>query len=123
VQPSNVELRLAYADIYILEKEYKQAIQLLQQILEASRGNLEMATKLARAYVFDNDYTRATQVYDRYLAQLKPSDPNVPLELGALLLDLERPRDALPFLLAFQEKRPRDMDILAQPSSRSSASH
>jgi tetratricopeptide (TPR) repeat protein len=54
---------------------------------------------LARAYVYDNDINRALQIYDTYLAQIKPDDTRAPAALGALLLDLDMPVDAIPYLL------------------------
>ena len=37
--------------------------------------------------------------FDTYLAQIKPDDARAPAALGALLLDLDMPVDAIPYLL------------------------
>ena len=46
--------------------------------------------------------TSAAYLVDKYLAPIKPDDPRAPLSMGAMLLDLDRPYDALPYLI---EKR------------------
>jgi tetratricopeptide (TPR) repeat protein len=112
-QPNDPALRVFLANIYVAAKEYRQAIIQLRRALELSPDNLEIAAKLAQAYVFDGDLTRALEVYDRYLARLRPGDEQVPTVLGALLLDLGRPDEALPLLLMLQEKHPNGLEIRA----------
>jgi pentatricopeptide repeat protein len=112
-QPNDPALRVFLANIYVAAKEYRQAIPQLRRALELSPDNLEIAAKLAQVYTFDGDVTQALQVYDRYLAQLRPGDERVPPALGALLLDLGRPGEALPLLLVLLEKHPDDLEIRA----------
>jgi tetratricopeptide (TPR) repeat protein len=111
-QPRDPELRVALRDLYVTAKEYRKAIAEFQQALDLAPGNLETATRLARALVFDNDVLHALQVYDRDLARLRPGDANVPARFPALLIDLERPADALPFLQRLREQHPDDLELL-----------
>ena len=70
-----------------------------------------MVIRAARAYALDGDLFRAAYLVDRYLAGIKPDDPRAPLAMGAMLLDLDRPYDALPYLI---EKRKQ---LLASPEA------
>jgi tetratricopeptide (TPR) repeat protein len=111
-QPRRVELRLALGDVYLLSRDYRQAVAQFRQALDIAPDNLEAAIKLARAYAIDNDFTGALNVFDRYLGKVRPGDENVPRSYAALLLDLERPRDALAFLQPLREKEPKDLEVL-----------
>lgn len=113
LQPESLELRMILADVYLLSREFRQAIVQYQKAYEISRGNLEIATRLARAYSFDGDNARANEVFDRLLADIRPTDPTAPRSLGILLLDLERYTEALPYLIIQQEKHPQDLDLIA----------
>src|SRR5581483_7352891 len=84
-----------------------------QRALELKPGDPEVATRLARTYTFMDDVPHALEVYDRYLAALRPGDDKVPLRFGALLIDLEQPAEALTFLRPLREKHPDDLELLA----------
>jgi tetratricopeptide (TPR) repeat protein len=75
--------------------------------------NKEVAAKLARAYTFDEDPSRAAQVYDTYLSKIKPGDPDAPPTLGLLLLDLDRPAEGLAFLEARLARNKDDIEAAA----------
>jgi tetratricopeptide (TPR) repeat protein len=112
-RPGDRELRVTLGDVAVLTRDYTLAITYLQQALEQAPDNREVAVKLARAYVFADEFAQALQVYDRSLAQLRPGDARAPRLLGALLVDLERPADAVPFLLDELEKQPDDAEVRA----------
>ncbi|VTS08352.1 hypothetical protein : Uncharacterized protein OS=Blastopirellula marina DSM 3645 GN=DSM3645_10232 PE=4 SV=1: TPR_16 [Tuwongella immobilis] len=112
-KPGDGKLRILLADVYVFGGDFRAAVSQLTTALEYEPGNLEVATRLARVYTFDSDFVRAKQVYDRYLASIRPGDPNAPKGLAALLLDLERPGDALLFLAQFRAKDPSDLEVLA----------
>src|SRR5262249_27540823 len=111
--PTNTTLRVLLGDVLVQIKEFRQAIPFYQQALKALSDNPEVAARLARAYFFDGDVARALEVFDRYLAKLRPDDERVPRALGALLLDLGRYQDALPYLLALRRKDPDNPEGLA----------
>jgi tetratricopeptide (TPR) repeat protein len=112
-EPNNLRLLALLGDIQVASKEYRKAIVLFTRALGRAPDNLEIATRLARAHALDDDMPHALEVYDRHLAQLHPGDANVPRGFGGLLIDLEQPADALPFLLATLEKHAEDAEILA----------
>jgi tetratricopeptide (TPR) repeat protein len=111
--PNDPELRVALGDVYVTSKQYRKAIAEYLRALELAPGNLDTATRLARTYTFLDDVPHALEVYDRYLARLQPGDENVPLRFGALLIDLDWPAQALPFLRQLREKHPDDLELMA----------
>ena len=111
--PDNVALRVLLGDLSLLTRDYRQAVTQYQQALQKRPGNLDVAARLARAHLLSGDLARALEVYDRYLAKVRPGDARVPRALGALLIDLGRPRDALPFLLALHREQPKDAETTA----------
>jgi tetratricopeptide (TPR) repeat protein len=113
-RPKDPTLRTALADVYLASKEYSRAIEQLRQAVDLAPTNLEAAVKLARAYTFENDFTNATRIYDRYLAGIQPDDEKAPRGMGSLLLDLERPDAALTFLKPLLARRPDDLEVLAE---------
>jgi tetratricopeptide (TPR) repeat protein len=112
VEPENLELRAALAELYLLLREYQNAIPLLQQALAQAPRDLEMAAKLAHAHAQAGEVLKAVQVYERYLARLKPGDARVPRSLALVLLDLEKPRQALAYLAPLRQKSPENVDYL-----------
>jgi hypothetical protein len=66
---------------------------------------------LARAFVFNNDFCRAGQIYDRHLpgcgrrTKKSPPVPGAAARLG-------RPAEALAFLLPLQQKQADDLEVL-----------
>ncbi len=113
-RPGNTEVRLGLANVYIQAQQYYEAVPLLRVALEKAPGDLTLAARLARAYALDRDFLRAQEVYDRYLANLRPGEARVPRDLTALFLDLQRPAAAVAFLLPQREKQPGDAQVLAE---------
>jgi tetratricopeptide (TPR) repeat protein len=113
-RPGNAEVRLGLANVYIQAQQFHEAIPLLRTALEKAPGDLTVAARLARAYALDRDFLHSQEIYDRYLAALKPGDERVPQDMTALLLDLQRPAEALTFLLPRRKQQPRDALTLAE---------
>jgi Flp pilus assembly protein TadD len=112
-KPDDRELRLVVADVAVLAKDYRLAAELLCEMLTKEPGNREVATKLARVLVFDDEFARALEVFDHYLAQVRPGDGRAPRLFGALLVDLGRPGDAVPYLEEVLERHPDDTEVRA----------
>jgi tetratricopeptide (TPR) repeat protein len=113
-RPGSAELSLGLASVYLQAQQYYEAIPLLRRALEQFPENLDLAARLARAYALDRDFVRAREVYTRYLAGLKPGAARVPRDLTGLLLDLQRPGEALTFLLPQREKKRDEIQIMAE---------
>jgi tetratricopeptide (TPR) repeat protein len=108
--PHDGNLRNAYADLAVRMRDYRQAANLLTPALERDPANREVATRLARAYVFMDDVPRALQIFDQHLAALRPVDEHVPESFPALLVDLEWPANALSFLTVMLDKQPKGVE-------------
>jgi tetratricopeptide (TPR) repeat protein len=113
-RPNDPQLHVALGDLHVAAKMYCKAVAEYQRALELTPGNLETATRLARAYTLNADLPHALEVYDSTLARLQPGDASVPARFGALLLDLERPAEALPFLFGLREQHPDDLELAAE---------
>jgi predicted Zn-dependent protease len=111
--PEDAGVRSAYADLAVRLRDYRQASELLTPALQREPGNVELATRLARAYVFQDDIPRALRIYDQHLAQLRPEGEKVPSAFPALLTDLDRPAEALAFLKPLLTKQPRNAELQA----------
>jgi tetratricopeptide (TPR) repeat protein len=106
--PRVLQYRARLGDIYIINKQFKRAIEQFTELMKLAPQEAEYAVRLARAYVYDNDYTRALQIFDSYLAQIRPDEARAPAALGALLLDLDMPVEAMPYLLNKRKQLERD---------------
>lgn len=111
--PDDVPTLLALADLYITTREYREAIALLSPALERTPNNAEMIVRLARVFAFERNFLHAQQLFERALVNLPPDDERLPRDLPKLLLDLQRPSEALLYLLKMREHRPNDPSILA----------
>jgi len=114
--PNVAGYRLLLGDAFMGARNFRAAAEVFTSALEmisqdprlADRAP-EIVIRTARAYALDQDFFRAAHLVDKYLANIKPDDPRAPLAMGAMLLDLDRPYDALPYLI---EKRKQ---LLASP--------
>jgi tetratricopeptide (TPR) repeat protein len=113
-RPGNPEVSLGLANVYFSAQQFSEAVPLLRAALEKSPKDLNLAARLARAYALDREFLHAQEVFDRYFKDLKPGDAKVPRDLTALLLDLQRPADALAFLLPQREKRKEEAQFLIE---------
>jgi tetratricopeptide (TPR) repeat protein len=110
--------RLLLGDAYMGARQFRAAAEVFMSAMEMVAADARIAERLpevvlraARAYALDADYFRAAHLVDKYLSGIKPDDPRAPLAMGAMLLDLDRPYDALPYLI---EKRKQ---LLASPEA------
>ncbi|WP_162136229.1 tetratricopeptide repeat protein [Zavarzinella formosa] len=109
IAPNVAGYRLQLGDAYMSIRQYRAAASIFLGVMEMVQNDPrlsdrtpEVVIRAARALALDNDLFRAAQLVDRYLINIHPEDERAPLALGALLLDIDRPYDALPFLI---EKR------------------
>ena len=113
--PNVASYRLLLGDAYLGARNYRGASATFATALEMVQADPRLADRVpevviraARAAAFDLDYFRAAQLVDRYLASIKPDDERAPVAMGALLLDLDRPYDALPYLIEKRKQLLRD---------------
>ena len=112
-KPADADVLVSLADAAVQAKDYAAAIAALIHVLQLAPGDRDAAVRLARAYAIDGDFAYALRVYGDYLAGVRPEDEHAPRRLPDLLIDLQQPADALPFLTARLARRPNDADALA----------
>jgi tetratricopeptide (TPR) repeat protein len=112
--PDDSSLRLGISNVFLQLKEPGLAIPHLLAALKASPNDTEIATQLARAYLGYKEPQNARLIFDRLLSSMRPTDSNIPPRFGRLLLDLNRPRQALPFLNELSQRNPNDIEVWAE---------
>jgi tetratricopeptide (TPR) repeat protein len=109
VRPNDGELRRSLADVLIMSGEYSAATRQLEEVLKADPEALETAAMLCRTYTWIRDFESAEAVFDRYLRKLDPSIETDQLLLAPVLLDMQRPKEALPYLERLHRRFPQEL--------------
>ncbi|HKB03743.1 MAG TPA: tetratricopeptide repeat protein [Gemmataceae bacterium] len=116
--PNVVAYRVQLGDAHMAGGQFRSAAGVFVAALEMVGRDPkladripEIAVRAARAYALDQDFVRAAELMERHLSGIRPDDPRAPAAMGALLLDIDRPYDALPYLI---EKRKQ---LLASPEA------
>ncbi|MEZ6142343.1 MAG: tetratricopeptide repeat protein [Zavarzinella sp.] len=122
MDPNSAGYRLQLGDAYMSIQNYRAAAYVFQTALEMVQSDKryadrtpEVAIRLARAFALDNNILQAAKIVDTYLASIRPDSEAAPLALGPMLLDLDRPYDALPYLIEkrkqlLRDSNPKDRD-------------
>jgi tetratricopeptide (TPR) repeat protein len=113
VDPSSTQARISLANIYMGMKELGFAAEQLEKALAIDPELMEAGIMLARIHAWNNEFEKATEVYQEYLQGLDTSDPAARQLMVALLLDTRRPEEALPVLQNLLEEDPTDSAVLA----------
>jgi tetratricopeptide (TPR) repeat protein len=105
--PKTLEYLLLLGDAYMIARDYRKAAGVFNSALEIALSEPrlrsqapEVVIRSARAYAIAGDLMQSLQLIEKYLLTIRPEDPLAPNALGSLLLDINRPNDALPYLLA-----------------------
>jgi tetratricopeptide (TPR) repeat protein len=114
-------LRAEIGNMYIQTKRFRSAIAQFSQALlcvpkDTRTTRLlkrDLATQLARAYAFDGDPTTAFKIFEDQLGDVEPNDVDAPRLFGGLLLDLDRPKDAVRYLEVQRARHKADLEVLA----------
>lgn len=109
VRPGDTLLRRSMADVLIMGGEYSSAIRQLEAIVEREPENLDAAAMLCRTWTWLKDFERAQGVFDRYLRKLDPTVEADQLLLAPVLLDMQQPKEALPYLERLHRRYPREL--------------
>lgn len=109
VRPDDTTLRRSMADVLVMGGEYAAATRQLEAIVEREPENLEAAAMLCRTWTWLKDFERAQGVFDRYLRKLDPTVEADQLLLAPVLLDMQQPKEALPYLERLHRRFPREL--------------
>ncbi|MDP6962985.1 MAG: tetratricopeptide repeat protein [Planctomycetota bacterium] len=113
VDANNTQARISLANIYMEMKELGFAGEQLEKALAIDPDLMEAGVMLARIHAWNNDFEKATEVYQQYLQGMDTSDPASRELMVALLLDTRRPDEALPVLNDLLADSPEDSSVLA----------
>jgi len=105
--------RLALADLLLQLKDYSSAREQLRPLLSDKRFGPRAALKIARSFAGEHRFAEADAVLDSHSSQLKELDSSSQLELGRLLIDLDRPAQAVGLLSALHDVNRDDESISA----------
>jgi tetratricopeptide (TPR) repeat protein len=105
--------RLALADLLLRLKDYSSARDQLRLLLSDKGFGPRAALKIARSFAGEHHFAEADAVLDSHSSQLKDLDSSSQLELGRLLIDLERPAQAVALLSALHDASRDDESISA----------
>jgi len=108
-QPGDAETRRRLADVLIMGGEYWSAIANLEEIVRHHPYEIQDAATLCRTYAWVRDFDRAAHVYDSYLGSLDPNSPEDQTLLAPVLLDLQRPEEALGYLSELRQRHPQQL--------------
>ncbi|MAE45666.1 MAG: hypothetical protein CMJ86_02130 [Planctomycetes bacterium] len=109
VRPTDTGLRRSLADVFIMAGEYGEAVKQLEEIVILQPDDLDAAAMLCRTHTWQKDFERAQAVFERHLRKLDPSSEADQLLLAPVLLDMQRPREALPYLERLHRRYPREL--------------
>ncbi len=112
LRPDDLELRRRLADVLVIGGEYWAAMEELEAITSADPTDVESAAMLVRVYTWVKDFERAQHIYDRHLPSLNPSDEQDQLLLAPVLLDMQRPYEALVHLERLHQRYPQEIEWL-----------
>jgi len=110
VLPRSTDIRHKLVDVLIMSGEYSAATIQLENIIELDPDDLAAAAMLCRSYSWVKDLERAKMVFDRYLRKLDPTKQYDQTLLAPALLDMQKPREALPYLLKLHTKSPNELE-------------
>jgi Flp pilus assembly protein TadD len=93
------------------ENRFEEAVNAFQKVLDLSPKNVKAEDNLGLSYAGLGRKQEAEQAYRtaiRCQSQLLEEDPGPYLDLGILLIDQDRPQDAIPYLKRASEISPHD---------------
>lgn len=108
--PLSTDIRHKLVDVLIMSGEYAAATTHLEEIIRLDPDDLAAAAMLCRSYSWVKDLERAKTVFDRYLRKLDPTNQRDQQLLAPALLDMQKPREALPYLLKLHTKSPSELE-------------
>jgi tetratricopeptide (TPR) repeat protein len=129
-QPNTGTYRLALADLLLRLKDYQGAREQLSRLLPDKLLGQRAAIKIVQSLMWDHRLAEAQQFYEQHVAKLQNLDSETELALAQLLIDIQRPADAVRMLMPMHEAHRADDKIsaalvlaLVRMNSRSSALH
>ena len=111
--PDIAEYHAMYANVMIQQGKHVDAARSLRQLVNSNQASDEMTITFARVLTWQGNLTEAQQVYQTRLMNLGSLPLETEAELASLLMEINRPGDAIRLLLRLQESDPSNPDVLA----------
>ena len=106
------EYRMALADLLIRQKQFGPARAALQRLLILPEYQRQAAVKLARSFVWERKLSEAQEVLQQYLGETAGLSAKERRSLAGLLVEMNRPADALRLLEPLRAADPNDEQVL-----------
>lgn len=108
--PSDMDARRKLASCWIVSGYYPEAASELEVVLRRSPKDHEIAALLARVRAWARDYEGAGDIYRQYLQTLDVSETANRRLVAPVLLDLQRPMEALPLIDTLAQEFPGEVE-------------
>ena len=107
------DYRLALADLLLRLKEYKAARAQLRGLLGDERLGHLAAIKIARSFVLDDRLLEARRFFDKHVSNLRGLDTTTEIALAQLLIEMQRPAEAVRVLTPLHDANLADETVSA----------
>lgn len=111
--PDVAEYHSIYADVMIQQGKHVEAARSLRQIVASGQASVEMTITFARVLAWKGNLREAQQVYQTKLLNLGLLPLETEADLASLLMEINRPGDAIEILSRLQQSDPANPDVLA----------
>jgi tetratricopeptide (TPR) repeat protein len=115
LNPSHIDTAVNLSGAYILANKFRQAVPILESLVEQEPGNPMLWTNLGAAYLGnpvlarDEDQLKAITAFERALA-INPITPNVAYNLGLIYRDRQAIAEAIHWFRRALQANPNDHD-------------
>ncbi|CAD5963282.1 TPR repeat-containing protein MJ0798 [Planktothrix agardhii] len=110
--PSNIQSLISKADDLLKNRDSKQAIVIIQQVLEIEPDNIEALKIYAQSLVKLNKVEEALTIFEKAL-KISPNDVSLLRNYGSALLDLDYSKKALIILDKALQIEPNNVKVLS----------
>ena len=110
LSPSDLDARRNLADAYINGGYYEEAAEQLETVVRRDPEDVDSAALLARVLAWSREYVAAGEVWRMHLQTLDLRDAENRRLVAPVLLDLQRPNEALPHLEMLVRDHPDEVE-------------
>jgi tetratricopeptide (TPR) repeat protein len=110
LSPSDLDARRNLADAYINGGYYAEAAEQLETVVRRDPEDVDSAALLARVLAWSRDYVAAGEIWRMHLQTLDMRDAENRRLAAPVLLDLQRPNEALPHLEMLVKDHPDEVE-------------
>lgn len=105
IEPDNIELNRALADLYFTIWNHKKALSLLRKIIEKDPEDHNAIWQIGEIYLISWDYETSELLIEKSI-NLKPNNPKYYISMVEILYNTERKKDAIAVMEKIVKLRP-----------------